>query len=88
LSAADVYHTTFDMPSNSEVAGRLEEPAGNSEEEVVEALVQYHRDIQGLLLCYHDHKLINADQPKADVFSQGMGWGKRGLETACRKDRF
>ena len=60
------------MPSNSDVAGRLAEVPGNTEEEVVERLVVYHRHIDGLLSCYKDYKIINADQPKADVFSQGM----------------
>ena len=69
---ADVYHTTFDWPEDSEVAGRLESPEGYEEDAVVEKLVVYHRHISGILSCFHfNTKTINADQPKADVFSQG-----------------
>ena len=68
----DVYHTTFDMPSDQEVASRLEEVQGYDEETLVENLVIYHRHIDGIIQAYTQiHKTINADQPKADVFSQG-----------------
>ncbi|XP_071947140.1 adenylate kinase 8-like [Antedon mediterranea] len=68
----DVYHTTFDYPSNSEVEKRLvEPPEGCTEAEMTQRLVLYHRHIDGLRRCYHKFtKVINADQPKADVFSQ------------------
>ncbi|XP_013418058.1 adenylate kinase 8-like [Lingula anatina] len=67
----DVYHTTFDWPSNAEVAGRLEPVPGNSEDELVNKLVVYHRHIEGLKTCYSKIlKIINADQPKGDVFAQ------------------
>lgn len=60
------------MPSSSEVASRLVEPTSSSEHEVVEQLVTFHRHIDGIKACYdHVTKVINADQPKADVFSQG-----------------
>lgn len=41
------------------------------EADMVNRLVDYHRHIDGILLCYdYALKTINADQPKADVFSQ------------------
>ena len=47
--------------------------AGNSEEEIVNKLVDYHRHIEGIMTSFTAvHKIVNADQPKADVFSQGM----------------
>ena len=50
---------------------RLKEVPGNSEEQMVEKLILYHRHIDGIINCYRSvHKSINADQPKADVFSQ------------------
>ncbi|XP_033099160.1 adenylate kinase 8-like [Anneissia japonica] len=70
----DVYHTTFDYPSNPEVEKRLiEPPEGCTEDEMTERLVLYHRHADGLKQCYQKFaKTINADQPKADVFSQVM----------------
>ncbi len=69
----DVYHTTFDYPSGNEVERRLIEPTeGCGEEATVERLLVYHRYAHGLQSGYQNrHKAINADQPKADVFSQG-----------------
>merc|ERR1712227_846376 len=77
----DVYHTTFEMPDNADVAARLEEVAGCTEAEVVERLVTHHRHVAGILNCYKANaKTINADQPKADVFSQVMTF----VQTQCR----
>ena len=46
---------------------------GNTEEEIVNRLVNYHRYIDGIQRCYSTVvKTINADQPKADVFAQGL----------------
>jgi len=70
---SDIYHSTFDWPSSASVAARLEKAAGTSEEEMVCRLVTHHRNIAGIRSCYeHVLKVINADQPKADVFSQGI----------------
>ncbi|KAK3087522.1 hypothetical protein FSP39_006998 [Pinctada imbricata] len=67
----DIYHTTFDWPPQPEIQGRLEEGSGYSEEEMVDSLVEYHRHIDDIVACYGKViKVINADQPKADVFSQ------------------
>ncbi|XP_038046287.1 adenylate kinase 8-like [Patiria miniata] len=70
----DVYHTTFDYPAGSEIERRLIEPAeGCGEEATVTRLVVYHRHAHGLQSCNNKgYKAINADQPKADVFSQVM----------------
>lgn len=71
----DVYHTTFDWPGNPEVQERLEEPEGQSEEAMVQRLVLYHRHLHGILRCYNQVvKTVNADQPKADVFSQAFSF--------------
>ena len=68
----DVYHTTFDWPTNSEVEKRLQPVEGYSEDELVDQLVVYHRHLDGIKQCYSSmSKTVNADQPKADVFSQG-----------------
>ena len=68
-----MYHTTFDWPTSPVVQARLEEVVGNTEEEIVNRLVNYHRYIDGIQRCYSTVvKTINADQPKADVFAQGL----------------
>ncbi|CAH1787369.1 unnamed protein product [Owenia fusiformis] len=69
----DVYHTTFDYPSDQEIIERLKPVAENTEEVLVNKLVVYHRHIEGIIDTYNVvHKTINADQPKADVFSQAF----------------
>lgn len=69
----NIYHVTFDWPSSIEIASRLEESPGSSDTEVAERLIIYHRNIDGIKSCYqHVLKTINADQPKADVFSHVM----------------
>ncbi|KAL8578917.1 hypothetical protein ACOMHN_001879 [Nucella lapillus] len=71
----DVYHTTFDWPSSAEVQGRLEEGPGQSEADMVYKLVEYHRHSDAIARCYASSlKVINADQPKADVFSQAFAF--------------
>ena len=68
----DIYHSTFDWPTSADVAKGLERAPGTSEAEMVERLVTHHRNIDGIRSFYkHVLKEINADQPKADVFSQG-----------------
>ncbi len=43
-----------------------------SEEAMIDKLVVYHRHISGILDCYRSvSKVMNADQPKADVAAQG-----------------
>nr|NP_001155275.1 radial spoke protein AK58 [Ciona intestinalis]BAH59278.1 radial spoke protein AK58 [Ciona intestinalis] len=70
-TTGDVYHTTFDWPQDSTVQARLLVPEGISETETRDRLNEYSRNIDGVLATYpHIHKLINADQPKADVLAQ------------------
>jgi len=39
---------------------------------MVGRLVTHHRNVAGVRTCYeHILKVINADQPRSDVFSQG-----------------
>ncbi|XP_059148511.1 adenylate kinase 8-like [Physella acuta] len=71
----DVYHTTFDWPGNPDVQERLKEPKGYREEDMVNKLVVYHRHSDGIFRCYERViKTLNADQPKADVFSQAYSY--------------
>nr|XP_056716143.1 adenylate kinase 8 [Euleptes europaea] len=67
----EVYHTTFDWPSDDMVVRNLKAPEGISEVETTRRLLKYHRNFPGILQSYEKPmKLINADQPCADVFSQ------------------
>ncbi|KAJ8039275.1 Adenylate kinase 8 [Holothuria leucospilota] len=68
----EIYHTTFDFPSNPDVESRLvEPPEGCSEAATAERLMRWHRYSAGLQRCFEKYKKsINADQPKADVFAQ------------------
>ncbi|XP_066294250.1 adenylate kinase 8-like isoform X2 [Branchiostoma lanceolatum] len=66
----DVYHTTFDWPSNAEIESRLVVPEGITEESMVNNLVEYHRHTADVLRCFPKvTKNINADQPKADILA-------------------
>ena len=72
LLSTDVYHVTFDTPTDIEVFKRLKMPPGCDEKSLVARLVVYHRHVEGIVECYKKISTnINADQPKADVFSQG-----------------
>ncbi|NXE26445.1 KAD8 kinase, partial [Ardeotis kori] len=67
----EVYHTTFDWPSDPLVQQRLVKPEDLSEHEVSKKLMEYHRNFPGLFRIYQKVlKLINADQPSMDVLSQ------------------
>ena len=49
------------------------EPPNYSQERIVQRLVDYHRHIGGIIQAYHSvYKTVNGDQPKSDVFSQGV----------------
>ncbi|EDO43271.1 predicted protein [Nematostella vectensis] len=73
----DVYHTTFDPPSDPEVVRRLVPDPKCTEAAMVGRLMEYHRHIDGILACYENiYKTVNADQPKADVFSQVLAYIK------------
>ncbi|PIK58709.1 putative adenylate kinase 8-like [Apostichopus japonicus] len=68
----EIYHTTFDFPTNPDVESRLvEPPEGCSETSTGERLMKWHRFSKGLERCYEKYsKFVNADQPKADIFAQ------------------
>lgn len=68
----EVYHTTFDWPSDELVQQRLVKPEDLSEEETSRKLLEYHRNFPGVFQIYQKIlKSINADQPCMDVLSQG-----------------
>ncbi|KAM4876605.1 adenylate kinase 8 isoform 2-T2 [Thomomys bottae] len=69
----EIYHTTFDWPSEPEVQNRLIEPKGISELETAQKLLDYHRNIARILPSYPKIlKSISADQPCVDVFYQAL----------------
>ncbi|KAG8539876.1 hypothetical protein GDO81_020197, partial [Engystomops pustulosus] len=71
LCLAEVYHVTFDWPEDPELQRKLVEPAGITEDETGKRLLEYHRNIPGILRAFpKKYKKINADQPCMDVFSQ------------------
>ncbi|KAL8174716.1 UNVERIFIED_CONTAM: Adenylate kinase 8 [Gekko kuhli] len=71
IFTGEVYHTTFDWPSDEAIQKRLKAPEGISEVETTRRLLEYHRNFPGILQSFEKPmKLINADQPCADVFSQ------------------
>lgn len=73
----DVYHSTFDPPSDLAVVQRLVPDSKSSEKVMIQRLMEYHRHIDGILMCFEKiHKSINVDQPKADVFSQVLSYLK------------
>ena len=70
----EVYHTTFDWPTDETVLRNLKKPDGLSEAETSRRLLEYHRNYYGILQSFGEQmKLINADQPCPDVFLQGRG---------------
>ncbi|KAH0617258.1 hypothetical protein JD844_029145 [Phrynosoma platyrhinos] len=69
----EVYHTTFDWPIDFTVQKRLVRPDGISAPATARRLLESHRNIPGILQTYpKNHKVINADQPCADVFAQAL----------------
>lgn len=73
----DVYHSTFDPPSDLAVVQRLVPDSKSSEKVMIQRLMEYHRHIDGILMCFEKiQKSINVDQPKADVFSQVLSYLK------------
>ncbi|XP_059958677.1 adenylate kinase 8 [Mesoplodon densirostris] len=69
----EIYHTTFNWPSKSEIQNRLIVPAGISEGETARRLLEYHRNIVRILPSYPKIvKVITADQPCVDVFYQAL----------------
>ncbi|KAI3372179.1 hypothetical protein L3Q82_007034 [Scortum barcoo] len=71
----DVYHQTFIWPDNETVAQRLEEVRGLSEEQRLAKLQHYRCEVTGLISAYqHVLKIINGDQPHADVYQQVLAF--------------
>ncbi|XP_068011718.1 adenylate kinase 8 isoform X3 [Melanerpes formicivorus] len=69
----EVYHTTFDWPSDPLVQQRLVQPEDLSEQEMSKKLLEYHRHFPDIFQIYHKVlKSINADQPSVDVLSQAL----------------
>ncbi|XP_039576194.1 adenylate kinase 8 isoform X5 [Passer montanus] len=67
----EVFHTTFDWPSDPQVQQRLVKPEDLSEQEVSRKLLEYHRNFPEIFHIYQKVlKSINADQPSVDVLSQ------------------
>ncbi|XP_038012531.1 adenylate kinase 8 isoform X3 [Motacilla alba alba] len=67
----EVFHTTFDWPSDPLVQQRLVKPEDLSEQEVSKKLLEYHRNFPEIFHVYQKVlKSINADQPSVDVLSQ------------------
>ncbi|XP_068067274.1 adenylate kinase 8 isoform X4 [Anomalospiza imberbis] len=67
----EVFHTTFDWPSDPLVQQRLVKPEDLSEQEVSKKLLEYHRNFPEIFHIYQKVlKSINADQPSVDVLSQ------------------
>uniref|UniRef100_K7FK40 Uncharacterized protein n=1 Tax=Pelodiscus sinensis TaxID=13735 RepID=K7FK40_PELSI len=80
-STKEVYHTTFDWPSDLLVQQRLVEAEGISEQETAKHLLEYHRNFPRVFQIYQQIlKSINADQPCADILSQVLTY----VQTRCR----
>lgn len=75
LKLKDVYHTTFDWPVESAIQQRLVVPENNTEEDLVNRLMIYHRHIGGIEDSLKANlKAINADQPKGDILNQSINF--------------
>ncbi|XP_042579325.1 adenylate kinase 8-like [Cyprinus carpio] len=72
----DVYHITFMWPESEEVAQRLETPSTLMPSDLIaKKLQKFHTEANALKRTYHSClKIINADQPNVDVFSQVLNY--------------
>ncbi|XP_053817769.1 adenylate kinase 8 isoform X2 [Vidua chalybeata] len=71
----EVFHTTFDWPSDPLVQQRLVKPEDLSEQEVSKKLLEYHRNFPEIFHIYQKVlKSISADQPSVDVLSQVLAF--------------
>ncbi|XP_031986990.1 adenylate kinase 8 isoform X3 [Corvus moneduloides] len=71
----EVFHTTFNWPSDPLVQQRLVKPEDLSEQEVSKKLLEYHRKFPEIFHIYQKVlKSINADQPSVDVLSQVLAF--------------
>ncbi|MEQ2183095.1 hypothetical protein GOODEAATRI_029104, partial [Goodea atripinnis] len=70
--SSDVYHQIFVRPDDDTITRRLEWGQGPSEEKLLAELQCYRCEVTGLRSAYqHVLKVINGDQPPADVYQQG-----------------
>ena len=78
IARIDIYHTTFDWPSDSHVQKRLVVPSDNKEINIVNRLMIYNRHIAGIKDSLKaSSKQINVDQPKGDVFNSVLDFVSR-----------
>ncbi|XP_070760848.1 adenylate kinase 8 [Enoplosus armatus] len=71
----DVYHQTFIWPVDDTVAQRLEGAQSRSETQRLAELQRYRCEVTGLSSVYqHVLKIINGDQPHADVYKQVLAF--------------
>ncbi|XP_070820976.1 adenylate kinase 8 [Chaetodon trifascialis] len=71
----DVYHQTFIWPIDDAVAQRLEKKQSRPEEQRLADLQRYRCEVTGLSSAYqHVLKVINCDQPHADVYQQVLAF--------------
>lgn len=74
----EIYHTTFDWPNDNTIQQRLKTPENNTEQDLINRLVVFHRHIEGVQSCLNATlKKINVDQPKGDVFNQILDYVSR-----------
>ncbi|KAL7980936.1 hypothetical protein Chor_002090 [Crotalus horridus] len=78
----EVYHTTFDWPTDENIRWRLKAPRGISEKETAQRLLEYHRNFPGIVQSFgKSMKLINADQLCADAFWQVLSHVRQPPQT-------
>ncbi|XP_076586561.1 adenylate kinase 8 [Chaetodon auriga] len=71
----DVYHQTFIWPIDDAVTQRLEKEQSRSEKQRLADLQRYRCEVTGLSSAYqHVLKVINCDQPHADVYQQVLAF--------------
>ncbi|XP_040897957.1 adenylate kinase 8 [Toxotes jaculatrix] len=71
----DVYHQTFIWPVDDIITQRLEKGRGPSEKQRLTELQRFRCEVTGLRSAYqHALKIINADQPYADVYQQVLAF--------------
>uniref|UniRef100_A0A8D0G587 Nucleoside-diphosphate kinase n=1 Tax=Sphenodon punctatus TaxID=8508 RepID=A0A8D0G587_SPHPU len=80
----EVYHTTFKWPDNPTVAVRLVVPEGISEQATAKRLLEYHRNVPGIMTTYQESlRSINADQPSVDVLAQALSFVQSWCHSAA-----
>jgi adenylate kinase len=78
----EIYHTTFDWPSEHAVQQRLVIPPNNTEQDLVNRLILYKRHVDGVTDSLKaTSKQINVDQPMGDVFNQILEFVSRSARS-------